>query len=302
MSEPVLVVMAAGMGSRFGGLKQITPVDPQGHRLMDFSLYDARQAGFTKVVFIIKHAIEAAFRAGVGAQLETQFEVRYAFQELDCLPAGRAVPPGREKPWGTAHAIACAADAVDGPFAVINADDFYGRGAFQAIYDFLQRESAPDLQAMVGYRLQNTVTEHGAVARGICETENGFLQCVTEHTKISLQDGGIVSAMPDGRQLPLPADTTVSMNLWGFSRDMLDRFTGGFPAFLDRALQENPLKAEYYLPSVVTDWLQAGCGRIRVLTTEESWYGITYREDLAAVQAAIAAMKQAGRYPDRLWT
>ena len=305
MNEPVLVVMAAGMGSRFGGLKQITPVDPQGHRLMDFSLYDAREAGFTRVVFIIKHAIAEAFQAGVGSRLEQFFDVRYAFQELDRLPAGYAVPAGREKPWGTAHAIACAAELVDGPFAVINADDFYGRGALQAIYDFLKYRACPEAQAMVGYRLRSTVTENGSVARGICELQDGCLLRVTEHTQIELRAGGIVSTLEDGSEISLPDDTVVSMNLWGFSQDMMDQFTGRFPAFLDAALPENPLKCEYYLPSVASAWLQeraaSGAGRIHVLPTDETWYGITYREDLQNVQAAIAAMKQAGRYPERLW-
>ena len=301
MNEPVLVVMAAGMGSRFGGLKQITPVDPQGHRLMDFSLYDARCAGFQNVVFIIKHAMADSFRTAAGDRLERYFHVRYAWQEVDSLPAGYTVPAGREKPWGTAHAVACAAGLVDGPFAVINADDFYGREALQTIYAFLKQDVSASEQAMVGYRLRNTVTENGSVARGICEVQDGCLLRVTEHTRISVRDGGIVSEPDDGREVSLPGDTMVSMNLWGFSPEMMERFTGGFPAFLDRTLAENPLKGEYYLPSVVSAWLEAGCGRIRVLPTGETWYGITYREDLASVQAAVAAMKQAGRYPERLW-
>lgn len=301
MNAPVLVVMAAGMGSRFGGLKQITPVDSQGHKIIDFSLYDARRAGFTKVVFIIKHAIEDSFKEQVGDRMKPFLEVRYAFQELDCLPAGYSVPAGREKPWGTAHAIACAADVIDGPFAVINADDFYGRTAFQTIYAFLAGQSDPAEQAMVGYQLKNTVTENGHVARGICEIRDGYLTQVVERTHIEKRPDGIFYT-EDGQTFhPLAADTVVSMNLWGFRQEMLAQFTGRFPAFLDANLPSNPLKCEYYLPSVANAQIQEGLGRIRVLHTDETWYGVTYREDLESVWNAIARLKQAGVYPERLW-
>ena len=203
MSEPVLVVMAAGMGSRFGGLKQITPVDEQGDIIMDFSLYDARRAGFRKVVFIIKKAIEESFKENVGRRMEDWFDVRYAYQELDKLPAGYAVPEGRVKPWGTAHAIACAAEEIDGPFAVINADDFYGRTSFQAVYDFLTGDAPVDQQAMVGYRLKNTVTENGSVARGVCQVENGLLTDITERTHIEQRGSGIVYTEDGETFLPL---------------------------------------------------------------------------------------------------
>lgn len=301
MNEPILVVMAAGMGSRFGGLKQITPVDQQGHKIMDFSLYDARRAGFTKVVFVIKHAIEAEFKALTGGPMEPYFDVRYAFQEVDCLPEGYQVPEGRVKPWGTAHAIACAAEAIDGPFAVINADDFYGRSAYQAIYDFLKHQPDPTEQAMVGYRLKNTVTEHGYVARGICQLAGGYLTGIQERTHIEVHPEGIAFTEDGTHYTPLDGETTVSMNLWGFSREMLDQFTGRFPAFLDENLPKNPTGCEYYLPSVANAQIQEGLGRIRVLPTEEAWYGVTYREDLASVQNAVAEMKQAGLYPERLW-
>ncbi len=302
MNQPVLVVMAAGMGSRFGGLKQITPVDTQGHKIIDFSLYDARRAGFTKVVFVIKHAIEEDFKARVGRRMEQFFDVRYVFQELDKLPPGYDVPAGREKPWGTAHAIACAKDAVDGPFAVINSDDYYGPHAYQVIYDFLSNQPSPQEQAMVGYLLKNTVTENGHVARGICQIEDGYLTNIVERTHIERRPEGIVYTEDGQTYHPLADDTIVSMNLWGFSREMMDQFTGRFPAFLEENLSINPLKCEYFLPAVANLQVQEKLGRIRVLTTDESWYGVTYREDLQSVWDAVERMKEQGIYPAQLWT
>lgn len=301
MKEPILVVMAAGMGSRFGGLKQITPVDDQGHIIMDFSLYDARRAGFRKVVFIIKEAIAETFRKNIGDRMEPFFDVRYAYQELDRLPEGFTVPEGRVKPWGTAHAIACAASVIDGPFAVINADDFYGRTSFQAIYDFLISEAAPDRQAMVGYRLKNTVTENGHVARGCCQVRDGLLVDITERTHIEQRPDGIVYTEDGENFHPIDGDTLVSMNLWGFHREMMDQFTGRFAAFLEENLPRNPLKCEYYLPSVANAQIQEGLGTIRVLPTTECWHGVTYREDLQSVWDAVARMKAEGIYPQRLW-
>ena len=301
MSEPVLVVMAAGMGSRFGGLKQITPVDEQGDIIMDFSLYDARRAGFRKVVFIIKKAIEESFKENVGRRMEDWFDVRYAYQELDKLPAGYAVPEGRVKPWGTAHAIACAAEEIDGPFAVINADDFYGRTSFQAVYDFLTGDAPVDQQAMVGYRLKNTVTENGSVARGVCQVENGLLTDITERTHIEQRGADIVYTEDGETFLPLSGETLVSMNLWGFHQEMLEEFTGRFKAFLDENLPQNPLKCEYYLPSVANAQIREGRGTIRVLPTAECWHGVTYREDLRSVREAVAGMKAEGLYPEQLW-
>lgn len=301
MKEPILVVMAAGMGSRFGGLKQITPVDDQGHIIMDFSLYDARRAGFRKVVFIIKEAIAETFRKNIGDRMEPFFDVRYAYQELDRLPEGFTVPEGRVKPWGTAHAIACAASVIDGPFAVINADDFYGRTSFQAIYDFLVSEAAPNRQAMVGYRLKNTVTENGHVARGCCQVRDGLLVDITERTHIEQRPDGIVYTEDGENFHSIDGDTLVSMNLWGFHREMMDQFTGRFAAFLEENLPRNPLKCEYYLPSVANAQIQEGLGTIRVLPTTECWHGVTYREDLQSVWDAVARMKAEGIYPQRLW-
>lgn len=293
--------MAAGMGSRFGGLKQITPVDDQGHIIMDFSLYDARRAGFRKVVFIIKEAIADTFRKNIGDRMEPYFDVRYAYQELDKLPEGYSVPEGRVKPWGTAHAIACAKDVIDGPFAVINADDFYGRTSFQAIYDFLVSGAPVNQQAMVGYRLKNTITENGSVARGVCQVENGLLVDITERTRIERRPEGIAYT-EDGEQFHvLPDDTLVSMNLWGFHREMMEEFTGRFEAFLQENLPKNPMKCEYYLPSVANAQIQEGLGTIRVLPTSECWHGVTYREDLQSVWDAVAQMKAEGLYPQKLW-
>lgn len=300
MQQPTLVVMAAGMGSRFGGLKQLMPVDPQGHPIIDFSMYDARRAGFARVVFIIKHAIEQQFREVIGRRMERQFDVDYVFQEPDVLPAGYTVPADRVKPWGTGHAVACCRGTVDSPFAVINADDFYGAGAFRTIYDFLAAAHSGTEHAMVGYRLRNTVTENGAVARGICTVENGYLTGVTERTKI-VKRGDAAAYIDDGGEHPLTGDETVSMNFWGFAPSMLDELWARFPAFLDRQVPADPIKSEYYLPAVANAVLQEGLGTVRVLECGEVWHGVTYREDLQSVQCAIAALKQAGVYPESLW-
>ena len=300
MQKPTLVVMAAGMGSRFGGLKQLMPVDDQGHPIIDFSMYDARRAGFENVVFIIKHAIEQQFRETIGRRMERIFAVNYVFQEPDVLPEGYAVPAEREKPWGTGHAVACCRGTVKGPFAVINADDFYGAGAFRAIYDFLAAEHSTSEHAMVGYRLRNTVTDHGAVARGICTVKDGLLVDVTERTKIEKRGAG-AAFIEDGREYPLTGDEIVSMNFWGFSPSMLDELWARFPAFLDRQMPADPIKSEYYLPAVANAVVQEGLGRVRVLECGEVWHGVTYREDLQSVKDAVAALKQAGVYPESLW-
>ncbi len=301
MEKPVLVVMAAGMGSRFGGLKQITPVDAEGDIIMDFSLFDARRAGFEKVVFIIKQAIADTFQQQVGRRMEPFFQVRYAYQEVEKLPQGFSVPEGRIKPWGTAHAIACAADVIDGPFAVINADDFYGRDAFRRIYDFLTSDAPANQSAMVGYRLENTVTKNGSVARGICAVEGGLLTEVVERTRIEERPDGIAYTEDGERWVPLGGDTLVSMNLWGFHREMLGEFVGGFAGFLRENLEKNPLKCEYYLPTVANHQIHSGKGTVRVLPTTSVWHGVTYREDLPGVQAALEELKAKGEYPRTLW-
>ena len=301
MNKPVLVIMAAGMGSRFGGLKQITPVDEQGHIIMDFSLFDAWRAGFRDLVFIVKPELEESFREVIGNRVEKYFNITYVHQTIDKIPAGYSVPEGRVKPWGTGHAILCCKDVVDGPFTVINADDFYGPTAFSTIYDYLVANEDLSRYAMVGYRVRNTVTENGSVARGVCEIEDGLLTGVTERTKI-FKDGADAKFTEDGETfVHIPGDTIVSMNFWGFTARMLQELDDRFPAFLDDAIATNPLKGEYFLPSVVNDQLQAGTASVRVLPCEETWHGVTYREDLDSVKEAIANMKKQGIYEENLW-
>lgn len=300
MRKPTLVVMAAGMGSRFGGLKQMTPVDEQGNSLLHYSLYDAYTAGFSKVVFIIKEAIAEDFKK-VTAGLERYLEVAYVYQELDKLPAGYAVPEGRAKPWGTGHAVLCAKDEIDGPFAVINADDFYGRGAYTAIADFFREARADNEYAMVGYLLRNAMTDNGYVARGVCEIENEYLTGVTERTHIEKR-GEDAAYTEDGEHyVPLSGNTVVSMNFWGFTPRILDELESRFPKFLDQNLPKNPTKCEFFLPTVANAQIHEGLGSVRVLHTDETWYGVTYREDLPSVQAAIAALRKAGKYPEVLF-
>ena len=300
MEEPTLVILAAGMGSRFGGLKQITPVDGRGHAIIDYSLYDAYRAGFRKVVFIIKHAIEEDFKAAVGRRMEKYFDVRYVFQELDRLPEGFSVPEGRVKPWGTGHAVSCCVDAVDGPFAVINADDYYGRTAYEALYGFLSQEHAPGEYAMVAYLLRNTVTEFGSVARGICRVEDGLLREVTERTRIEKR-GADAAYTEDGEHwVHLPGDTPVSMNCWGFGRNMLEQLRRRFPAWLEKNLAENPLKCEYFLPNVAGAVIAEGEGSVAVLPCHEVWHGITYAQDMDSVVNHLAALREQGLYPEIL--
>ena len=306
MNKPVLVVMAAGMCSRYGGLKQVDPVGGHGQLIIDYSIYDARRAGFETVVFVIKHEIEDTFKAAIGDRLSKVIDIRYAYQDLSDLPEGYSVPEGRIKPWGTAHAILAARRVIDGPFAVVNADDYYGPEGFREIYQYL--ESHPDRPgcyefAMVGYQLGNTVTEHGHVARGICEEDGDhFLTRVTERTHIEKDGADARFTEDDGATWThLPGSTIVSMNLWGFTRSFLEEAQARFHAFLDRALAENPLKAEYFLPSVVTQLLEEGKARVKVLRSSDKWYGVTYKEDKPVVVAAIAEKTAAGLYPDRLW-
>ena len=300
MNSPTLVILAAGMGSRFGGLKQITAVDEFGHAIIDFSLYDAYRAGFRKVVFVIKHEIEDDFKAAVGRRAEKYFDVRYVYQQIDMLPEGYTVPPQRKKPWGTAHAVLCAAEVLSDPFAVINADDFYGRGAYEAIYAFLAADRQDTEHAMVAYLLRNTVTEFGTVARGICTVEDGLLTDVVERTKIAKR-GEDAAFTEDGETwTPLSGECQVSMNFWGFGKDMLNQLRDRFPAWLDRNLPVNPEKAEYFLPFVANSLIQEGLGTVRVLPCHESWHGITYREDLPSVTESIRCLRRSGLYPDSL--
>lgn len=299
--EPTLVIMAAGMGSRFGGLKQMTPVDEEGHFIIDFSLYDAYQVGFRRVAFIIKREIEQTFRETIGARMEKWFHVDYVYQELDRLPEGFAVPEGRRKPWGTAHAVACCRGVVEGPFAVINSDDFYGRGAYEAIFRFLTESEAPHHYAMLGYQLRNTVTEFGSVARGVCHVQDGMLLDITERTKI-FKRGQDAAYTEDGETfVPLSGGSLVSMNFWGFTPEILDEIWDAFPAFLAENLPVNPEKCEFYLPTFVGSRLAEGKVRVRVLPCMETWHGVTYKEDLDSVKSAIRQLKREGKYPARLW-
>ncbi len=305
MKKPVLVIMAAGMGSRYGGLKQLDPVGNHGQLIIDYSIYDAHRAGFDTVIFVIKEEIEADFRACIGDRVSKVMDVKYAFQRKDDLPAGYAVPEGRTKPWGTAQAALSARELVDGPFAIINADDYYGPEAYQLIYDYLCAHPDGDLYeyVMVGYLLKNTVTEHGSVARGVCTVDGEhILRDIQERTTIE-KDGDDARFTEDGGQTwtPLPGNTTVSMNMWGFTRSFLDEALARFPAFLDKALAENPTKAEYFLPMVVEQLIQENKAQVRVLVSEDKWYGVTYREDKPTVVAAIAEKTKAGLYPDHLW-
>ena len=301
MQNPALVIMAAGMGSRFGGPKQTTPVDDAGHFILHYSLFDAYRAGFRKVVFIVKPGAEAEFSEALGEQVAQHFDVRFAPQALDALPDGFTVPEGRVKPWGTAHAVLCAAGEIDGPFAVINADDYYGETAFKVLYDFLAEDRLESEYAMVGFRLRNTVTEYGSVARGVCEVEDGMLRGVTERLKIEKR-GDDAAYTEDGETWTmLPGDTLVSMNFWGFSPLYLRELQRRFPAFLEENLPVNPLKCEYFVPSIVNAQLLDGSAVIRVLDTPDAWHGVTYPEDLPAVKAALKALTDQGRYPEGFW-
>ena len=307
MKKPVLVVMAAGMGSRYGGLKQIDPVGSQGEAILDYSLFDAHEAGFEAAVIIIKDAIRADFMDTVGKRLEKcPMEIRYAYQELYKLPEGYAIPEGRVKPWGTSHAILCAKDAVDGaPFAVINADDYYGKDAFKVIYDYLCTAEDGDVcdYCMVGYELGNTVTDHGTVARGVCQVNDaGFLADIVERTKIAKTPDGIRFTEDDGATWQeLAADTVVSMNMWGFTPGFLDYIAGQFPAFLRDQVPGNPMKAEFLLPRSVDSLVKAGKATVRVLHSADRWFGVTYAADKPLVVAALRELARQGKYPDGLW-
>ncbi len=305
MKKPVLVIMAAGMGSRYGGLKQIDPVDPQGHIIMDFSLYDARRAGFEKAVFIIKKENEALFRECVGDRVSRYMEVEYVYQDIENIPEGYTVPEGRVKPWGTGHAVLSCMEVVDGPFAVINADDYYGRRAFQLIYDYLTTHEDDEKfrYTMVGYILKNTLTENGHVARGICQVdEQGFLADIHERTRIIRTETGAAYTEDDGiTWVDVSPECLVSMNMWGFSASMLDMLKEKFPDFLEENLKTNPMKCEYFLPFVVDELLKEGRATVQVLKTEDRWYGVTYQEDKQTVVKAIQALKDQGVYPEKMW-
>ena len=303
MKKPILVVMAAGMGSRYGGLKQMDPVGANGEVILDYSVFDARRAGFETVVFIIKHEIEEDFKAKIGSRIEPYMNVHYAYQSLTDLPEGYAVPADRVKPWGTSQAILAARDIIDAPFAVINADDYYGVECFQKLYAYLTQPHKAGEYCMVGYLLKNTVTDNGSVARGVCQADaDGKLITINERTRIEKFPGGIHFTEDDGTTwTDLPEDTLVSMNMWGFQPELVAELGKRFPAFLDNALKTNPMKGEYLLPNVVRDLLAEGSATVDVLSTPDKWYGVTYHEDKAGVVAAMAKKTAEGIYPAPLW-
>ncbi|MDR3295635.1 MAG: nucleotidyltransferase [Clostridiales Family XIII bacterium] len=305
MNEPTLVVMAAGLGSRYGGLKQMDPVTAEGEIIIDFSLYDAMLAGFKKVVFIIKKEIEQDFRALIDGKSGRHFETEYVFQDLSDVPAGYKIPKERVKPWGTCHAVMSCRGVLDGPFAVINADDFYGAGAFQMIHDYL--EQAEDRNgtlalSMVAYPLENTLTEHGTVARGVCGVnEKNELEEIAERKKIIRRDSKIMYTLNDDAWIEIPKNTVASMNFWGFTRGLLAELEAGFPVFLDNLQKYGPLTAEYLLPTMVGELISAGKAKVHVLKSTDRWYGVTYQEDRAFVKAGLQSLKDKGVYPEKLW-
>ncbi len=306
MKEPVLVIMAAGMGSRYGGLKQMDPVGSAGELIIDFSLYDAYLAGFKEVICVIKKEIEEDFKKIMEGRAAKHLNIRYAFQDIHDLPEGYSVPEDRVKPWGTCHAVLSCRKMIDGPFAVINADDYYGPGAFQSIYDYLSNTQDDDKYryCMVGYQVENTLTENGTVARGVCQTSgDGFLKEIIERTKIKwMEDGNIGFTEDEGETWQnVSKGTPVSMNFWGFSRSMIDEMDARFPKFLDKALVESPLKGEYFLPLAVDALIKEEAATVKVLKSADKWYGVTYKEDKEMVVDALQSLKDKGLYPEKLW-
>ncbi len=305
--KPILVVMAAGMGSRYGGLKQIDPVGSCGEAILDYSLYDAHEAGFETAVIIIKKMIEKDFMDTVGKRLEkSPMEIRYAFQELEKIPEGYTVPEGRTKPWGTSHAVLCAKDVIgNAPFAVVNADDYYGKQAYREIYQYLcnAKDGQKANYCMVGYRMGNTVTDNGSVARGVCNVdEQGYLTHIVERTRIEKYAGGIHFTTDDGATWEdVAADTPVSMNMWGFTPGFLDAIEKDFPRFLQEEVPANPVKAEMFLPMTIGKMLREQTCTVKVLPTADKWFGVTYAADKPVVVAALQEMTRQGAYPDGLW-
>jgi NDP-sugar pyrophosphorylase family protein len=302
MTQPTLLVLAAGMGSRYGGLKQLDAIGPAGETIIDYSVYDAKRAGFGKVVFVIRHDIEDVFKDKVGSRYAGEIPVAYAYQQLDALPAGFSVPEGREKPWGTGQAILVARDLINEPFAVINADDFYGAEGYTTAYKHLQQaqDAGKADYCMVGYRLGNTLSEHGSVSRGICHRDaGGCLDHVVETHNIARAGGGIQTDGPDGGKQGLTGDEVVSMNLWGFTPSIFDHLESQFKRFLKTRGGE--MKSEFYIPSVVNELIQSGQVRAMVLSCKAKWFGVTFREDKPSVEESIRKLVEGGVYPSPLW-
>ena len=304
MQKTALVIMAAGIGSRFGkGIKQLAPVGPCGEIIMDYSIHDALEAGFNKVVFIIRKDLEEEFRRVIGERIEKITEVEYVFQELDDLPEGFTKPADRMKPWGTGQAVLAAKKVLDEPFIVINADDYYGKEAFKEAYSYLTNLPSADIMqiCMVSFVLKNTLSDNGGVTRGVCEVDgHGMLADIEETHNIEKEDGKAVIHKEDG-DVFLDVDSPVSMNMWGFTESILREIKAGFPAFLDEGLKENPMKCEYFLPFVVDELLGEKRATVKVLKSMDKWYGVTYKEDKPVVVAAIQNLKDGGLYPQKLW-
>lgn len=304
MKKPVLVVMAAGMGTRYGGLKQIDPVGPNGEVIIDYSIFDGIEAGFEKVIFIIKEELLDDFKSTVGMRVASHVQVEYVFQKLDDIPKPFQIPEGRLKPWGTCHAIWSCRDVIDGPFAVINADDYYGKEAFEKVFDFLSEvtNEESNLHCMVGYKIENTLTENGHVARGVCETsDDNYLVKIVERLKIQWMDNKIKFTEDGETWEEVKKGTTVSMNLWGFKPSIIDEIDKGFRLFLEKLSEKDPLKSEYFLPAVVEELLQAKKARFKVLQSKDKWFGVTYKEDKPLVVEAIREMIEKKIYPNKLF-
>ncbi|CAM2980701.1 nucleotidyltransferase family protein [Rariglobus hedericola] len=305
-SAPTLLVLAAGMGSRYGGLKQVDPVGPSGETILDYAVFDAIREGFGRVVFVIRKEFEEAFRTQVAAKYADKVKVDYVFQALDALPPGFAVPEGREKPWGTGHAVWCARDAVTEPFAVIGADDFFGRDAFRQLALFLREGAATEIEdaapnfAMIGYRLANTLSENGAVSRGVCATGgDGYLEKVVEHTGIRREEVAATATGDADAEKKYTGEETVSMNCWAFTPEFFTGLNEQFEAFLEARGAE--MKSEFYLPEAVSEQVAEGLATVEVRTTSASWFGVTYREDKPRVQVALAELVAGGDYPAQLF-
>jgi len=301
-NDITLVILAAGIGSRFGGLKQIEPVGLNGEAIIDFSVFDAVRCGFSKLVFVIRPEIEEAFRNFAGKKYEKIIETQYAYQTIDKIPAGFTIPEGRTKPWGTGHALLCAKEQTHTPFAVINGDDFYGKEAFETIAEFLSTTDAGKPHwTMAGYHLRNTLSDYGTVSRGICKTNNErMLAGITEHTKISKTNGQILSTEPSGKTAVFTGDETVSVNFFGFTPVIFSFLETQFVSFLSDTNAAGT--GEFFLPSAVSSLIHRGNASVEVRTSGSSWFGVTYREDKAGVTANIQAMIKSGMYPERLWT
>lgn len=299
--KPVLVVMAAGLGSRYGGLKQIDKIGPNGEIILELSAYDAIKVGFEKIVFILREEIACEFKELIGNKLSEFVNVEYVIQDMNNIPDWFKIPDGRVKPWGTGHAILCAKDVVKSPFVVINADDFYGYESFKLMYDFLNTNKDENNHAMVGYKLKNTLSENGHVARGVCTVVNGKLKEVVERTKIVKRGESAFYTEDDEKWTELDYQSIVSMNMWGFMDSIFEEIETGFANFLKNDLKNNPLKAEYFIPLVVSSLISQNKGTVEVMSSKDKWYGVTYQEDKELVRNAIDKMIKDGVYPKNLW-